>query len=146
MCQENWEFWHKVAYIRFKIAKPGLPSLDLKTKRLNARFFLPTFHSVVCGKNTKKVCRNCRSCGGALKDGKFCLKIFFFAKRTWQEIQRFLLFIARNINLCQEWEERFKIFPNWRRWIDFFVWERQMSLKSVQCNAKWRREFPTSKL
>ena len=48
MCQENWEFWHKVAYLRFKIAKPGLPSLDLKKEKAQCTVFLPTFHSVVC--------------------------------------------------------------------------------------------------
>ena len=98
MCQENWEFWHKVAYIRFKIAKPGLPSLDLKTKRLNARFFCqPSTQLCVA-----KIPRKYDGIAVPVEDGKFCLKIFFFAKRTWQEIQRFLSFIARNINLCQE--------------------------------------------
>ena len=39
MCQENWEFWHKVAYLRFKIAKLGLPILDLKKKGSMYGFF-----------------------------------------------------------------------------------------------------------
>ena len=30
MWQENW---HKVGYLRFKIARPGLASLDLKKKK-----------------------------------------------------------------------------------------------------------------
>ena len=33
------EFWHKVAYLRFKIAKPGLPSLDLKKQKAQCTVF-----------------------------------------------------------------------------------------------------------
>ena len=58
MCQENWEFWHKVGYLRFKIARPGLASSDLKKKKAHCTVFLPTFHLLVkCGKNTKKHAR-----------------------------------------------------------------------------------------